>query len=160
TPFLLYVHSWETHLPYGAAHDPANWRAAKREVLEGIQSDSASALEGMREGYRKAVERQSEVLVASVLEELDPLGLREETLFASPSTHGESWGERCKGRGDVRAVSHRPGAPLLEEFVGVPLILSAPGRLEPRVVEPQVRTVDLAPTLLELAGLPARETDG
>ncbi len=33
--------------------------------------DSASALEAMREGYRKAVERQSEVLVASFLEELD-----------------------------------------------------------------------------------------
>lgn len=159
-PFLLYVHSWETHLPYGAAHDPANWRAAKREVLEGIQSDSASALEGMREGYRKAVERQSEVLVASVLEELDRLGLREETLFAFLSDHGESWGERFQAKGDVQGVYHMHGATLFDEIVEVPLILSAPGRLEPRVVESQVRTVDLVPTLLELAGLPARETDG
>ncbi len=42
----------------------------------------------------------------------------------------------------------------------MPLILSAPGKLDPRVVESQVRSVDLMPTLLELAGLPARETDG
>ncbi len=42
----------------------------------------------------------------------------------------------------------------------MPLILSAPGRLDPAVVESQVRSVDLMPTLLELAGLPARETDG
>jgi choline-sulfatase len=42
----------------------------------------------------------------------------------------------------------------------VPMILSAPGRLDPGVVESQVRTVDLVPTLLDLAGLPARETDG
>ena len=52
------------------------------------------------------------------------------------------------------------GAALFDEIVQVPLILSAPGRLEPAVVESQVRSVDLMPTLLELAGLPARETDG
>jgi choline-sulfatase len=52
------------------------------------------------------------------------------------------------------------GATLYDEIVQVPLILSAPGRLDPAVVESQVRTVDLVPTLLELAGLPARETDG
>src|SRR4029077_18290553 len=44
--------------------------------------------------------------------------------------------------------------------VHVPLVLSAPGRLEPALVESQVRTVDLVPTLLDLACLPARETDG
>ena len=51
------------------------------------------------------------------------------------------------------------GATLYDEIVEVPLILSAPG-LEPGVVDSQVRSVDLMPTLLELAGLPARETDG
>jgi choline-sulfatase len=60
----------------------------------------------------------------------------------------------------VKGVYHMHGATLFDEIVEVPLILSAPGRLEPRLVESQVRTVDLMPTLLELAGLPARETDG
>ena len=75
-------------MPYDIVHaDRKNWLAAKQEVIEGIQSDSASALESMREGYRKAVERQSEVLVASFLEELETLGLREDTVFAfSPTT--------------------------------------------------------------------------
>jgi arylsulfatase len=159
-PFLLYVHSWETHVPYGAAHDPANWKAAKREVIEGIQSDSALALETMREGYRKAVERQSEVLVASLLEELDSLGLREDMILAFLSDHGESWGERLAAKDEVQGVYHMHGATLFDEIVEVPLILSAPGRLEPGVVDAQVRTVDLVPTLLDVAGLPARETDG
>jgi choline-sulfatase len=52
------------------------------------------------------------------------------------------------------------GATVYDEVVQVPLIVSAPGRLEPAVVAAQVRSVDLMPTLLELAGLPARETDG
>jgi choline-sulfatase len=140
--------------------DRKNWLAAKQEVIEGIQSDSAVALEAMREGYRKAVERQSEVLVASFLDELESLDLRESTVFAFLSDHGESWGERFPSKEDVKGVYHMHGATLYDEIVQVPLILSAPGRLNPAVVESQVRTVDLVPTLLELAGLPARETDG
>ncbi len=113
----------------------------------------------MRERYRTAVERQSEVLVASFLEELDALGLRENTVFAFLSDHGESWGERFSAKEDVKGVYHMHGATLFDEIVEVPLIVSAPG-LEPGVVDSQVRSVDLMPTLLELAGLPARETDG
>ena len=160
-PFLLYVHNWATHMPYDIVHaDRKNWLAAKQEVIAGIQSDSASALEAMREGYRKAVERQSEELVASFLEELESLGLRESTTFAFLSDHGESWGERFSDKADVKGVYHMHGATLNDEVVQVPLILSAPGLLEPAVVDAQVRTVDLVPTLLDLAGLPARETDG
>jgi arylsulfatase A-like enzyme len=159
--FFLYVHNWATHSPYDIAHaDRKNWLAAKQEVIDGIQSDSASALESMREGYRKAVERQSEVLVASLLEELESLGLRESTVVAFLSDHGESWGERFAAKNDVKGVYHMHGATLNDEIVEVPLILSAPGALDPGVVPSQVRTVDLMPTLLELSGLPARETDG
>jgi arylsulfatase A-like enzyme len=161
TPFFLYVHNWATHMPYDIVHaDRQNWLAAKQEVIEGIQSDSASALEALREGYRAAVERQSEVLVASFLEELEALGLRESTVFAFLSDHGESWGERFAPKDGVKGVYHMHGATLFDEIVEVPLILSAPGRLDSGVVPSQVRTVDLMPTLLDLAGLPARETDG
>jgi len=160
TPFFLYVHNWAAHMPYDIVHaDRKNWLAAKQEVIQGIQSDSASALESMRAGYRAAVERQSEVLVASFLEELESLGLTEDTVFAFLSDHGESWGERFAAKDDVKGVYHMHGATLFDEVVEVPLILSAPG-LEPGVVESQVRSIDLMPTLLELAGLPARETDG
>jgi N-sulfoglucosamine sulfohydrolase len=159
-PFFLYVHNWATHMPYDIVHaDRKNWLSAKQEIIDGIQSDSAFALESMKEGYRKAVERQSEVLVASFLEELEALGLRESTTFALLSDHGESWGERFGAKDGVKGVYHMHGATLFDGIVEVPLIVSAP-RLEPAVVESQVRSVDLMPTLLELAGLPARETDG
>ena len=160
-PFFLYVHNWATHMPYDIVHaDRKDWLAAKQEIIEGIQSDSASALESMRESYRKAVERQSEVLTASLLEELDSLGLRESTVVAFLSDHGESWGERFASKEDVKGVYHMHGATLFDEIVHVPLILSAPGTIEPGVVRTQVRSIDLMPTLLDLAGLPAREADG
>jgi arylsulfatase A-like enzyme len=160
-PFFLYVHNWATHMPYEIVHaDRKDWLSAKQEVIDGIQSDSASALESMRESYRKAVERQSEVLVASLLEELETLGLRENTVFAFLSDHGESWGERFASKEDVKGVYHMHGATLYDEIVHVPLILSAPGALAADEVSTQVRSIDLMPTLLDLAGIPARETDG
>jgi arylsulfatase A-like enzyme len=160
-PFLLYFHSWATHMPYDILHsERQDWLAAKQEVIGGIQSDSASALEATHEAYRQAVERQSEVLFASLLEELEALGLRESTALAFLSDHGESWGERFPDKEDVQGVYHMHGATLYDEIVQVPLILSAPGRLDPRTVYSQVRSVDLAPTLLELAGIPAGELDG
>ena len=160
-PFLLSVHSWATHMPYDILHsERQDWLAAKQEVIGGIQSDSASALEATREAYRQAVERQSETLFASLLEELEALGLRERTALAFLSDHGESWGERFADKQEVQGVYHMHGAALYDEIVQIPLVLSAPGRLDPRVVYSQVRSVDLAPTLLELAGIPAGELDG
>lgn len=160
-PFLLFFHSWATHMPYSVLHsERTDWRAAKQEVIAGIQADSASALEATREAYRQAVERQSETLVASLLEELERLGLRDETAFAFLSDHGESWGERFAAKEDVQGVYHMHGATLYDEVVQVPLVLSAPGRIEPAVVRSQVRSVDLVPTLLELAGVPSSPVDG
>jgi arylsulfatase A-like enzyme len=148
-------------MPYDIVHsERKEWLAAKQEIIEGIQSDRASALEAMRESYRKAVERQSEVLVASFLDELEALGLRERTAFVFLSDHGESWGERFASKEDVKGVYHMHGATLYDEIVRIPLIVSAPGSVGPSVVESQVRSVDLMGTLLDLAGLPARETDG
>ena len=160
-PFLLFFHNWATHMPYEILHsERKDWLSAKQEVIGGIQADSATALEATREGYRKAVERQSETLVASLLEELESLGLLEHTVFAFLSDHGESWGERFPDKQDVQGVYHMHGATLYDEIVQVPLILSAPGQLEPGVVREQVRSIDLMPTLLELTGVPSGEIDG
>ena len=160
-PFLLFFHNWATHMPYTVLHsERTDWRAAKEEVIEGIQADSAAALEATREAYRQAVERQSEVLVASLLEELESLGLRERTVVAFLSDHGESWGERFDAKEDVKGVYHMHGATLYDEVVQVPLVLSAPGRIEPAVVRSQVRSVDLVPTLLDLVGVPSGDVDG
>ena len=161
TAFFLFVHNWATHMPYDIVHaDRKNWLAAKQEVISGIQSDSAGALESMREGYRTAVERQSEVLVASFLEELESLGRREDTVFAFLSDHGESWGERFADEGRrAGRLPHARRDPLRRDRRGAADPLGARAA-RPGVVSQQVRSVDLMPTLLELAGLPARETDG
>jgi arylsulfatase A-like enzyme len=160
-PFCLWFHSWATHMPYDILHaDRGEWRAAKEQIISGIQSDSASALEALRESYCRAVERSSEVLFASFLETLDDLGLRERTAVVLVSDHGESWGERFADKQEVQGTYHLHGATLYDEVVEVPLVLSAPGLPEGRVVASQVSLVDLMPTLLELAGGPIEGLDG
>jgi arylsulfatase A-like enzyme len=160
--FVLWFHSWATHLPYDIAHaEHREWKAAKNEIVGGIQSDSASALDALREKYAAAVERSSEHFLAGFLEELDALGLRDDTAFLFAADHGESWGERFADKRDVRGTYHMHGATLFEEIVEVPLILSLPGRVEPgTVVSQQVSLVDLTPTLLDLAGAPLDGVDG
>ena len=160
-PFCLWFHSWATHMPYDVLHaDRKEWLAAKEEIIGGIQSDDASALEALKEGYRRAVEHESEVRFASFLQALDDLGLREQTAIAFVADHGESWGERLLDKTAVKGTYHLHGATLYDEIVEVPLILAAPDRLEPRVVPEQVSLVDLLPTFAELAGAPLDGLDG
>ena len=161
TPFFLYVHNWATHMPYDIVHaDRKNWLAAKQEVIEGIQSDSAVGARGDARGLPHGGRAPVRGARRLVPRGAGDAGAAREHGLRVPLDHGESWGERFGAKDDVKGVYHMHGAALFDEIVEVPLILSAPGRLEPAVVESQVRTVDLMPTLLELAGLPARETDG
>jgi arylsulfatase A-like enzyme len=161
-PFVLWFHSWATHMPYDVLHaERREWLAAKHAIMSGIQSDSAAALEELRESYAGAVERLSEHVLAGFLEELDALGLREQTALAFTSDHGESWGERFPDKQAVKGTYHMHGATLFDEVVEVPLVLSAPGRIELGTVVPeQVSLVDLTPTLLELGDAPLDGVDG
>ncbi|MGH2933646.1 MAG: sulfatase family protein [Gaiellaceae bacterium] len=160
-PFVLWFHSWATHMPYDVDHaERKEWLAAKETIISSIQSDSASALDALRESYTQAVERSSEQLLAGFLEELDALGLREQTALAFLSDHGESWGERFADKQAVKGTYHMHGATLYDEVAEVPLIVAAPGRIEPAVVDSQVSLVDLTPTLLDLAGAPLEGVDG
>ena len=148
-------------MPYDILHaERKQWLAAKDAIIAGIQSGDAAALDELREGYARSVERSSETFLAGFLGELDALGLREETVLAFVSDHGESWGERFADKEAVKGTYHMHGATLYDEIVEVPLIVSAPGRVEPRVVRPQVSLVDLTPTLLDLAGAPLDGVDG
>jgi arylsulfatase A-like enzyme len=160
-PFVLWFHSWATHMPYDILHaERKEWLAAKDAIIGGIQSGDAAALEELRDGYARSVERSSETFLAGFLSELDALGLREQTALAFVSDHGESWGERFRDKAAVKGTYHMHGATVYDEIVEVPLIVSAPGRLDPGVVSPQVSLVDLTPTLLDLGGAPLDGVDG
>ncbi len=82
-----------------------------------------------------------------LLDTLDSLKLTEDTVIVYSSDNGYYLGER--GLGDKRA--------LYEEGLRIPYIVSYP-RLFPKgkIIDDMVLNIDLAPTWLDLAGLPAQ----
>ena len=124
-PFFLYLHFMDVH-EYAA---PPQFRT--------FGTDDRGA-------YLAAL-RWVDDAVARVRKKLDATGDLDRTVIAFAADHGEAFGEHGV-HGHARDV--------LTPVVTVPLVLRFPFRVEPPVrVATQVRNVDVAPTLLELAGV-------
>ncbi|HZN04807.1 MAG TPA: sulfatase [Candidatus Polarisedimenticolia bacterium] len=88
----------------------------------------------------------ADAAIAELLRGLDALGGTEKTIVVLTADHGESLGEHD--------YFFEHGAYLYEPTVRVPLIVVAPGRLPAgRKVETLGRTIDIVPTVLDLAGV-------
>ncbi|MGF7151562.1 choline-sulfatase [Sphingomonas zeicaulis] len=85
--------------------------------------------------------------IGLILETLRETGLAEDTVVILCGDHGEMLGER--------GLWYKMN--FFEGGARVPLIIHAPGRFEQRAIDANVSLVDLLPTLLELAELPAAE---
>ena len=83
-------------------------------------------------------------LLGELFAKLKELELYDNTLLVVTSDHGEEMFERG-------VIQH--GKTLYEELVRIPLIIKAPG-LDPRVVDLPAMTIDIAPTILAILGLP------
>jgi len=81
--------------------------------------------------------------VGGILDELKKMGLDRKTLIVLTADHGEALGEHDYyfDHGDL----------LYENQIRVPFIIRYPGMPDPgKTIEPQVRTVDLMPTILQV----------
>jgi choline-sulfatase len=132
-PFFVWVHLYDPHAPY----DPP----------EPFKSRFRSS---PYDGEIAYVDSE----LGRLLAELDKRHLRERTIIAVVGDHGEALGEHGE-------LTH--GLLLYEPTLHVPLIISAPGLLEKRVVSSSISSVDLAPTLAGLLNTPfpaAADRDG
>jgi uncharacterized sulfatase len=122
-----------------AAHKgvrPGSWNGAKLD---------ATAIREARRGYYASTSFMDEQL-GRVLQGLDRMGLRQNTIIVFWGDHGYSLGEHF----------HWLKMALTEEVARVPLIISAPGRAgNGRASRSLVEFVDVYPTLAELCGLAA-----
>jgi choline-sulfatase len=123
-PFFLWLHLYDPHDPYTP---PARFNDAFAD-----------------RPYDGEIAFDDEV-IASVLRELDQIA-PDSTIVAVVGDHGESLGEHGE-------ATH--GIFVYESTLHVPMILSWPGHVPAaRRVAAPVRGIDLAPTLLDLAGAP------
>jgi arylsulfatase A-like enzyme len=93
--------------------------------------------------------RGADVELGRLLEKLDELGVAEDTLVVFFTDHGEEF---------LDHGGHFHEENVYGELINVPLVMRWPGVLpEGRVVGETVQLLDLAPTILDLAGLPVPE---
>jgi arylsulfatase A-like enzyme len=82
---------------------------------------------------------------AGFLAELDRLGLANKTLFVLTSDHGTEFCEH--GRFDH-------GFTLYDELIRVPLVVKLPGQTTGSVIDANVSSIDVMPTILDLLDVP------
>ena len=172
-PFLLAVGFWKPHLPFNSpqrywdlydraqvplARDPQRPDGAPDVALHGspelraqylgipparepIPDDLARTLV---HGYLAAVS-YTDALVGRVLDELDALGLADDTIVVLVGDHGFLLGEH--GMWTKHAN--------FDLALRTPLVIRAPGAARGAASDAIVEAVDLVPTILELAGVAA-----
>jgi arylsulfatase A-like enzyme len=115
------------------------------QVIEAMLEASDEDLVYVKALYRAAV-AEVDGQVLRLIGRLKEAGLDDRTIVALTSSNGEGF------RPDLGRVHH--GGRLHHDVLHVPLIVRWPGHLEPSVEGTLVATLDVAPTLLTLAGLP------
>jgi choline-sulfatase len=130
-PYFLWVHLYDAHDPYTP---PASYRAS----FEGRPYDGELAFQ--------------DAMVGDLLGRAGHGAAGGGPLVVVAGDHGESLGEHGES-------TH--GLFVYESAVRIPLLVSWPGVLAPRVVDPVVGLVDVAPTVAALAGVaPFEGVDG
>ena len=154
-PWFLWVHYYGVHSPYrvtpyaaarlegydgllAAGADPRMLREQRAEIT--ASPEHLQALRTLYDGEVVEVDAQ----VGSLLRALHESGAYPNTVVAIASDHGQSLGEG-------QLIGH--GGHVSEVVARVPLLIRTPGRAHGSRVATRVSVVDLAPTLLELAGV-------
>ncbi|MGD9144394.1 MAG: sulfatase [Anaerolineae bacterium] len=150
-PFFLWLHFMDVHLPYnvqrcavllpgGRGQRPypyGFWHSCLKRPRQITEADLALAKQIYEDGIA-FVDAQ----VGRLRQALSQLGRLEQTVFAITADHGEEFYEH----GLFGHQNH-----LYDESVHIPLITSPRAEAAPKFPR-QVRHLDLAPTLIELAG--------
>ncbi len=161
-PFFLYLHLMDVHSP----HEPPPSFGRKFPTLDGLPHTDEHRRGGGRyhkelppeefavfKSHKVALYDGSLLYVDSQIERLvrrlEDLGLMENTVIAFVADHGEGLWDHGLGMGH--------GFSMHREQLQVPLALFG-GGVPARRVDRPVGTVDLAPTLLRLAGIDIPET--
>ncbi|HTE05977.1 MAG TPA: sulfatase, partial [Planctomycetota bacterium] len=156
-PFFLYLHYVDPHDPY-LLHPEHDWNPAYAGTFDGterslqpfrLRRPSAANLARTVDLYDGEIAWVDDQL-RSLFGFLSAQGTLEHAWIVITSDHGEGlWQHRIQGHADE----------LYEEQLRVPLLLLPPGGLDrPLHVPEPFPLMDLAPTLLDLLGLPPCES--
>jgi|GEM_PF-128825 len=142
--FFIFIHYMETHDPYFV--HPYNGEGYARVSNPNPDPSMAGRLSEMYDGELRYVDEA----VGHLCDWLREAGLYDETLIVLTADHGQEFHEHG---------GWWHGTTLYEEQIHVPLLVKLPGGEQAgRVDQRMVRTLDVTPTILTLAGIPPHAT--
>jgi arylsulfatase A-like enzyme len=169
-PFFGFIHVFDPHspfepyAPYDAVWGTPEGRAEYERGLglwEGINNDdlpNQAQMDSTDVDQELFIQHEHDwydgsilgmdTEIARLMEGLEELGIADETLFIFISDHGEEFLEHG---------NHFHGNNAYGEMVNVPLIMWWPGVLPPTRVNRTTESLDMLPTVLELAGIEVPE---
>jgi arylsulfatase A-like enzyme len=154
--FFFFLHTYDVHCPYTPSprfaelfgDDPGAEFIETRGRCGNPHFNSMRLSDGQVRfisNHYDASVREADDALGKFFAALDERGLFERTVVIVTSDHGEEFREHGQ-------IGHE--RTLYRESLMVPLVIHAPSLRPRRVAEP-VGLIDLAPTLLDLAGIPA-----
>jgi len=169
-PWLLSVNCYDPHPPYDAPKELVDKYMA-RDLPDPIFSEEDIALDKRLGNFffqssAKPVSDQIRRNKASyyamveivdrhygrIIDALDEMGLREDTLIVFHSDHGEMLGDH--------GLTHK-GCRFYEALTHVPMIMSMPGTICQNVVyDGLTEQTDIAPTIAEICGVSCEDSHG
>ena len=147
-PFFMY---WAINLPHYPLQGTEKWRRRYAHIKDEKRHKYAAFMSTMDEA------------IGDLLEEIDSLGLRDDTIVVFQSDHGHSVEERTFSGGGNSGPYRGAKFSLFEGGIRVPAMIRWPGRIPAGEVRDQFAvSVDWLPTLAEYANvpLPKRKLDG
>lgn len=163
-PFFVFIHTFEAHDFFTGrsyARDAAvkehkdyrgpylSWsvreKATGEVIIGSLLRANPDDMAFIRSVYQAAVLLVDEEM-KKLSDALKALSLEKNTVLIFTSDHGEGFEPQLK------RVHH--GGRLHDDLLHIPLIVYWPGHLEPRVVSSVVESIDIAPMVLSLLGLP------
>ncbi len=148
-PFFFWVHFFDPHHPYVIHEDPgtAYRNVPNEEMAVAPEAKLREFVEKASRGYDSEI-RHVDQAVGRLIGALRDAGTLEETIVVITADHGEHMAEER-----LRPERWFDHTDVYEETCRVPLIVWRPGLVDARVVQDQVSTMDIAPTLIELSGI-------
>ena len=158
---FLYVHLMDTHYPhyfeedareiFGAPYAAEHFRdgGSPTVPVARLTADDRRYVDALYDGSLRYADRE----IGRLIDFLRDEGWLDGAVVAITADHGEHLldGAGDENRKGVDVFSH--GGPWLEPVARIPLIVHAPGRLAPGRFSGLSEGVDVAPTLLALAGV-------
>jgi arylsulfatase A-like enzyme len=154
-PLFVFFHTYEVHSPYRPAARqrellgvPDDAPAASSAYLLEHTADAASLPPGELDAISHLYDAEIRVVddaLRALFDQLEAIGFLRDAVVIVTADHGEEFGEHG-------GLLHRDL--LYDVLIKVPLIVTGPGIEPARRAEP-VSSVDIAPTILELARIAA-----